>query len=305
MLFRSERVRISPLVRKLAKERGVDLSKVVGSGPEGRIQKEDVLAALDETKETRQTALPSAVEEATPFKKVKEVIPLKGMRRVIAERMLQSLQTAAQLTRWTDVDMSEMIRLRQALLSREDMVKARITYADIFVMVTAQALRLHPLLNSSVVGDEIKVWENINIGVAVAIENDSTGGLIVPVLRNADKLSLSEIHHTLATLAAKARDGKLLPDDIAGGTFTITNQGALLQSCTDFDTPIINQPEVAILGTYAIVDQPVVREGEIVVRPIMKCGLTHDHRAVDGIPAGRFMAIIRTLMENPHLLLER
>ena len=282
-----ERVKVSPLARKLAEERGVDITRVVGTGPGGRIVREDVLRAAEQGR--------VAVEE--PFKRVKETIPLWGMRKAIAEHMHRSLQVAAQLTRWSEVEMTELIKLRQALNAQGEGLGVHITFTDIFVKLVAEALKQHPILNSSLIGEEIRVWEDINIGVAVALE-DEAGGLIVPVVHNADQKSLLEISRTLSGLVEGARERKLLPDDVAGGTFTITNQGAFAAG-GDFDTPIINQPQVAILGTYGIVDKPVARGGEVVVRPMMTCSLTHDHRVVDGVPAGRFLATLRGLMENP------
>jgi pyruvate/2-oxoglutarate dehydrogenase complex dihydrolipoamide acyltransferase (E2) component len=162
----------------------------------------------------------------------------------------------------------------------------------------AKVLKEHPIINSSLIDNEIKIWEEINIGVAVAVEE----GLIVPVVKNADRKSLVEISKEARALAEKARAGKLMPDDVAGGTFTITNLGAF-GGGYGFGTPIINQPQAAILGTGAITERPVVRQGQIVIRPIMAYSFTFDHRVLDGAPAGRFMAALTQLLENPGLLL--
>jgi len=246
-------------------------------------------------------------KEEIAGKKVKEVIPLKGIRKIVAEHMLRSLQVSAQLTNMGALDMTEMIKLRKTLLSQEKVTGIHYTYTDLFVKVTAQALKQHPLLNSSIIDNEIKVWEDINIGVALAFEMRGGGrGLIVPVIRNADKKSLGEINQILRDLVEKGRNLKLLPDDISGGTFTVSNVGVFGTGgrvSVNYGTPIINQPEVAILGTRPIVDTPVVREGQIVIRPMMNFSLTYDHRVVMGENAAVFTATLQQLMEEPYLLL--
>ena len=247
--------------------------------------------------------------EAAGFKRAKEVIPLRGMRKVIAENMLRSLQISAQLTGSAEVDATELIRLRESLVAQQEAIGARITYADIFVMIVAKALKKNPIFNASIVGDEIRLWDDINIGVAVAMELEETPGLVVPVVRNADKKTLVEIHNTIAELSKKAKERTLLPDDVAGSTFTITSTGGAggggiaEGGGSGFGTPIINQPEVAILGLGGIVNKPVVRHGEIVIRPLLGLNLTTDHRVIDGVPAGRFMGTVMQLMMNPYLLL--
>jgi len=246
-------------------------------------------------------------KEEAAGKRVKEVIPLKGVRKIVAEHMLHSLQVSAQLTNMGMLDMTEMIKLRQTLLSQEEATGIHYTYTDLFVKVVAQALKQHPLLNSSLIDDEIKVWEDINIGVALAFELRKGGrGLIVPVVRNADKKSLVEINQTLRNLVEKGRNLKLLPDDISGGTFTISNVGVFGAGgrvTGSFGTPILNQPEVGLLATRPIVDTPVVREGQIVIRPMMNYSLTYDHRVVMGEDAAVFTATLQQLMEEPSLLL--
>ena len=286
-----KRVRISPVARKMAEEHMIDIATVTGSGPDGRIVREDIQEAIEAKKE----APPAEVYD---FKRVKSTIPLRGMRRAISEHMLRSLSVSAQLTSMGEIDMTGVVNLRNALVEQEQTIGARITYTDIFVLVVARALRENPLINSSLIEKEIKVWEDINIGVAVAVED----GLIVPVVKNADHKSLPEISREVRALVEKARQGKLMPDDVSGGTFTITNLGAF-GGGWGFGTPIINQPESAILGTGAITDRPVVREGQIVIRPIITYSLTFDHRVVDGAIAATFMLRVTQLLENPGLLL--
>lgn len=292
-----ERIRISPIARKLAEEHGIDITKITGSGPGGRIVREDIERAIEE----KEKAPPAKVYEV---RKVKATIPLKGMRRAIAEHMHQSLSISAQLTYVTEVDMTEVVKLRNELLSQEEAVGARITYTDIFVFALAKALKDNPIINASLIGDEIRIWEDINIGVAVALEGEDEygGGLIAPVVKNADKKSLAEISQTIRSLTEKARERKLTPDEVTGNTFTFTNLGSH-EGRVDIATPIINQPDSAILGAGAIVEKPVVREGQIVIRPMATISLTFDHRVIDGATAGRFLARVTELLENPWLLL--
>jgi pyruvate dehydrogenase E2 component (dihydrolipoamide acetyltransferase)/2-oxoglutarate dehydrogenase E2 component (dihydrolipoamide succinyltransferase) len=291
----------------MAQEQGIDLASVTGTGPGGRIVKEDVEQAIA----NKGKALAGPPVEQAPAarehdgKKVKAAIPIKsGMRRAIAEHLQRSLAISAQLTVTGEIDMTEIMHLRAEFLKQEEALQTRITYTDIFILAITRALRDNPGINSSLVGDEIIVWEDINIGIAVALEGDEFlgGGLIVPVLKNADKLSLAEISRAAKPLIGKAREGKIMPDDVSGGTFTLTNLG-VAGGGYGFGTPIINQPESAILATGAISDRPVVRDGEIVIRPIMAVSLTIDHRVIDGYPASIFMSRLTELLENPLLLL--
>lgn len=302
-----KRVRVSPVAKRMAQEQGIDLASVAGSGPGGRIVKEDIEKAIEN--KGKAPAAPSAGQAPAAReydgKKVKASIPIKsGMRKAIAEHMQRSLAISAQLTLTGEIDMTEIMRLRAEFLKQEETLQTRITYTDIFVLAITRALQDNPGVNSSLAEDEIIVWEDINIGIAVALEGDEYlgGGLIVPVLKNADKLSLAEISRAAKPLIAKAREGKLMPDDVSGGTFTLTNLG-VAGGGYGFGTPIINQPESAILATGAISDRPVVRDGEIVIRPIMACSLTFDHRVVDGYPASVFLSRLTELLENPLLLL--
>ena len=291
-----ERILISPVARKLAEEHMIDITKITGTGPGGRIVREDIEKAVEVKKvevEKKEVA-----PEVYQGRRVKSTIPLKGMRKVIAEHMHRSLSVSAQLTVMGEIDMTEMVKLRQSLVSQEEALGTRITYTDLFVFVAAKLLREYPIVNSSLIDNEIKVWENINIGVATALEE----GLIVPVVKDADKKSLVEISKTVRSLVQKAREGKLTPDEITGGTFTITNLGALGGGYR-FETVIINQPESAILGTGGITDRAVVRDGQIVIRPIMTYYFTYDHRVFTGAVAAQFMASATQLMENPSPLL--
>jgi pyruvate dehydrogenase E2 component (dihydrolipoamide acetyltransferase) len=290
-----ERINISPVARKMAEEHMIDIAKVTGTGPGGRIVKEDIEKAIA-ANETPIAPKTTGAEDIN--KRVKSTVPLRGMRRAIAEHMHRSLSESAQLTAMGEVDMSELKKLREDLLARQEAVGARVTYTDLMVYIIAQALKEKPTVNSSLIGNEIKVWEDINIGVAVALED----GLIVPVVKNADQKSLAEISRSVRSLAERAKEGKLTPDEVTGGTFTITNLGSAGAGWR-FETAIINQPEAAILGIGGITDRAVIRDGQIVIRPIMTYSFTYDHRIIDGVIAVQFMAKVIQLVENPCLLL--
>ncbi len=292
-----ERIRISPIARKMAEEQMIDLTRVKGTGPDGRIVKEDIEKALEEQ---RKVSVPP--EEATRAyyqgRKLKETIPLKGMRRVIAERMQASLAASAQLSFLGKFDATELIQFRKALLNRETTIGVNISYTEILVCMIARALKDHPDINVSLIENEIKVWEDINIGVAVALGKQ---GLLVPVVKQADKKSLTEIAQEVKLLVEKARGGRILPDEVTGGTFTLTSIGAV--GVSDYQTPVLNQPESAILGTGPIRDEAVVKKGQIVIASVMPYSLTVDHRVINGFGAEQFLSTLKELVETPGLLL--
>ena len=289
-----QRIKISPVARKKAEEHALDITRITGTGPEGRIVRKDIEKAIA-TKEAAPTSVPA---ETIGEKRVKQTIPLKGMRGAIAEHMHRSLSVSAQLTAMGEIDMSHMVRLRKDLVDQESVLGTRITYTDLFVFAISRVLRNHPRINSSIIGNEIKVWQDINIGIAVALDE----GLIVPVVKAADQKSFKEISLTIKTLAEKARERKLVAEEITGGTFTLSNLGAVGAGYR-FETVIINQPESAILGTGAITERAVVRDGQIVIRPIMTYYFTYDHRAIDGAVAAKFMASLIRVLEDPGLLI--
>ncbi len=226
-------------------------------------------------------------------KKLKESVPLTGMRKIIAEHMQQSLAISAQITVMGEIDAYGLVDFRKKLLTKEKELNTRITYTDLIVYITSRTLEEFPLINASIIENTIKVWEDINIGIAVALED----GLVVPVIKNADKKSLITISKELKDLSKKAKEKKLNISDVEDGTFTITNLGAYGGGYR-FETVIINQPESAILGTGGITDRPVVINKEIVIRPIMTYYLTYDHRSIDGALAVRFMAKVKENCEN-------
>ena len=292
-----ERIRISPIARKMAEEQMIDITRIKGTGPDGRIVKEDIEKALETQR--KGAVSPEEVTRALyQGRRLKQTIPMKGMRRVIAERMVDSLSISAQLSFLGKFDATELIQFRKALLNREKAIGVSVTYTEILVYAIARALKDHPDINVSLIENEIKVWEDINIGVAVALGKE---GLLVPVVKQADKKSLIEISQEVKSLVEKAREGRILPDEVTGGTFTLTSIGAI--GVSDYQTPVINQPESAILGTGPIRDEPVVKNGQIVIASMMPYSLTIDHRVINGFGAEQFLASLKELIETPGLLL--
>ena len=284
------RLKASPLARRLAKEHGLDLGSIMGSGPDGRIVRDDVLQASAAAPST-----PSVIETATP-QQATEVIPMSGIREIIAERMTVSLQTTASVTLHTEVDATAFVELRGMLNDKLQAREVSLTYTDLLVKVVANALGEHPRINATLTDEGIHLLSEINIGVAVALED----GLVVPVVQNADKERLSEISTQVRDFAERARSNQLTPGELQGGTFTITNLGNF---GIDAFTPIINPPESAILGVGRIVKKPVVHNDEIAIRSMLTLSLTFDHRVIDGAPAAQFLQTIAGYIQDPYLLL--
>ncbi len=263
-----KKVLASPAAKRLAREHEVDLSLVKGSGPEGRIVEEDVERFLKESRGT----LP----------KVKQVILLSGFKKTSAERVTASFKTAPHSTVIMEVDVSEAKELHN---------KLQVSYTAIITKAVANALAEHPLLNSTLDGNQIKIFEDINVGVAAATEH----GLVVPIIHNTNKKSLKEIDATIKALTEKAKQGKLAKEELSGGTFTITNLGMY---DVEFFMPIINPPEAAILGVGKITEKPVVVDRKIEVKPRIMLSLSYDHRIVDGAPASEFLRKIKEKIEK-------
>jgi 2-oxoglutarate dehydrogenase E2 component (dihydrolipoamide succinyltransferase) len=294
---------VTPLVRKLASELGVNLAQVTGTGIGGRIRREDVEALARPAAPVAASA-PVASAPSSPRPSVVAVSPLRGttvtmsrLRKVIAARMVESLQVSAQLTTVIEVDVTKIARLRdRSKASFEEREGVKLSFLPFFAVAVCEALKQHPVLNSSVEGDQITYHGTEHLGIAV----DTERGLLVPVIANAGDLNMGGIARKIADLAARTRDNKVTPDELGGGTFTLTNtgsRGAL------FDTPIINQPQVAILGLGAIVKRPMVVRGEdggetIAIRSMVYLGLSYDHRVVDGADAARFLVTLKERLEG-------
>jgi pyruvate dehydrogenase E2 component (dihydrolipoamide acetyltransferase)/2-oxoglutarate dehydrogenase E2 component (dihydrolipoamide succinyltransferase) len=262
------------------------------------VETKEALETLQEKRWTEAAQEPGSSGDTVKMYegiKVRSTVPLTGIRKAIAEHMQRSLSISAQVTVMGEIDMKAMMELRRSLVAKEKVLGTRVTYSGLLVVAVAKALGEHPMVNSSIIDNEIKIWEDINIAIAVSIEE----GVIAPVIRHADRKSLVEISQELKKLAQKARDRTLLAEEVKGGTFTISNLGAVGAGWR-FDTIIVNQPQSAILATGGITDRAVVRDGQIVVRPIMTYMLTYDHRVIEG--GGiitRFLNSLTGLLENP------
>ncbi len=272
---------VSPVARKLAAELKVDLNRVVGTGPGGRVTKEDVERAARDGAAAPTSALAAAAPAAAPPEKPRlRSLPMRGMRKTIAARMHQSLRETAQLTITSDADVTAAVELRGRLTREFDF-----TYTDMLIHAVARALLRHARMNSRIGDDAIIAIPEVNVGMAVALDE----GLIVPVVRNADRKSLREIAAETKDLAERARTGKLKIDDVSGGTFTITNLGGY---GVDAFTPILNLGETGILGVGRIIEKPVIYRGDIAKRSMLVLSLTFDHRVIDGAPAAAFLQTV-------------
>ncbi|NLI01439.1 MAG: 2-oxo acid dehydrogenase subunit E2 [Chthonomonadales bacterium] len=327
------KVAASPRARKLAEEKGVDVATVAGSGPGGRVLAADVAAheaqpavratplaakladdlgvkldalgaqgkvTAEDVRRAAEAARPAAAPpapKAAGEPAVAEIIPFKGLRKLTADTVTRSRQTAPHICLNMEVDMTAAKALHAQLVPRvQETYGVKLTITDLLVKAVAKALAGHPLCNAALIGDEIRLYADRNIGVAVAAPN----GLVVPVIRQADTLTLPEISAQLKGLVARCREGKQTQEDIAGGTFTITNIGMF--GVDSFD-PIIVPPQSCILGVCRVAEKPVVVDGQIVVRSMMNLCLSCDHRVLDGVPGAQFLQALKGLLENPLLIL--
>lgn len=281
-----EKVKISPVARKLADEKGIDISKLVGTGPAGRITREDVEKAVAEAAAGAAVPVDVANTAGPDF----ELSPYGGIRKIIGDNMAKSWAAAPKVNYHVSVDISALQALRKEL---NEEGTHKITLTDLIVKIVAQALKMRPVMNVSLDGNNIKTYKNVHIGVAVALEK----GLVVPVVRNADTKRLADVSREIKDLSARARANQLKPEEMRGGTFTVTNVGAA--NSVDYFTPIINQPESAILGVGRTVQTPVAVDGQIVIRPLMGLSLAFDHRLIDGAPAAEFLSVLLKLFAQP------
>ena len=291
-------VRSSPLVRKLAREHNIDLSKVHGTGTGGRITKQDVLDFVEHGT-SAPAPTPSSRPAPTPAPAIipGDLVPMSPIRRIIAQRMIESRRTSAHVHCMFEVDLTRIVNLRNKLKNGfEQRYGARLTFMPFFVRATIIGLQQYPIVNASVEGDGIRYHQHVNAGIAVALD----WGLIVPVLKNADELNFLGLQRGITDLGERARSKKLMPQEVEGSTFTITNPG---QFGAVFGLPIINQPNAAILGVGGITKQPLVitdKDGadSIAIRSVVHLTLGYDHRIIDGAIADQFMALIKKTLEN-------
>ncbi len=283
-----ERVKISPVAKKLAQEHGIDIATLTASGPEGRIVREDVERAI-----AAQAATPAAASAPDAVAAVPEVIPLAGIRKVIFDRMGQSSREAARVTLFADADMTEIARLRQERGTEwERRFGIKPSYSDLIHMAVAKALRQEPRINCRLDGQGVRIRKEVNLAFAI----DLGEGLVAAVIKDTDRKSLGDLARAARDLADRARAGKLTPDDMADGTFTVTNLGGV---GVEYFTPIINPPQAGILGVGKIQEKPVVLGGGIHIRSMMTLSLVFDHRLIDGAPAAKFLTKVKELLEQP------
>jgi 2-oxoglutarate dehydrogenase E2 component (dihydrolipoamide succinyltransferase) len=297
---------LSPAARKLAEENGIDPNSIAGTGKGGRVTKEDVVAAAAAKKNAPAPA-PAAKPAAAPAvaapvlaagERVEKRVPMTRLRAKVAERLVEAQSNMAMLTTFNEVDMTEVMALRSKYkdLFEKSHNGVRLGFMSFFVKATTEALKRFPAVNASIDGSDIVYHGYSDIGVAVS----SDRGLVVPVLRNAELMSLAEIEGGIATFGKKAKDGKLSIDDMTGGTFTITNGGTFGSMMS---TPIVNPPQAAILGMHNILQRPMAINGQVVIRPMMYLALSYDHRLIDGKEAVTFLVTIKNLLEDPARLL--
>ena len=293
---------VNPAAKKRADELGIDLTEITGTGKGGRITKEDVVnftpstpaAAVAAPEQTQEVAQEAALEG----ERVERRVPMTRMRARIAERLLEVTQTTASLTTFNEVDMSALMGLRKQY--QDEFTKThngtRLGFMGFFVRASVEALKRFPLVNSSIDGNDVVYHGFQDIGVAVSTDR----GLVVPVLRNAENMSIATVENSIGEYATKARDGKLTIEEMTGGTFTITNGGVYGSLLS---TPIINPPQTAILGMHTIQQRPVAINGQVEIRPMMNLALSYDHRIIDGKEAVKFLVAIKQLIEDPAKIL--
>ena len=295
-------IKTSPAVRRLLEEHDLDATMVGGTGKDGRVTKADVMAFLKQDDSSDVTPgdseAPAATEEGVvQLERTEQRVPMTRLRARIAERLVDAQRTAAMLTTFNEVDLTEVMALRSKYRDAfEKQHGVRLGFMSFFTKAAVEALKKYPVVNASVEGTDIIYHNYYDIGIAVS----SDRGLMVPVLRDVDQMSFAEFETELNAMAKKAQDGTISMDDLTGGTFTITNGGIFGSMMS---TPILNQPQSAILGMHAIQQRPMVVADEIVARPMMYLALTYDHRIIDGKEAVQFLVTIKQQLEDPSRLL--
>lgn len=314
----------SPLAKAIAKKNGIDLSRVTGTGAEGVILKRDVISAIEQKAAGTQAgdsisaAATEKIESGRPetppaspsgasakpadgkygdaFRKAAQIIPMTGIQKVTAQKVHDSLIQAAQMTGIQEIDVTNLVSFRKETLEFSEQLGYRLTYTDIFIKAIASAAKEVPIINSSLIGDEIVYWEDVNVSCGIALPD---GNLTVGVVHKADSLSLGSIHRRMEELIERAKSGKLTLDDMSGGTITLSNFGSFGTEC---GTPVLVIPEVCLVGPGAIVRKPIVRNEEIVIADTMKISTTVDHRVINGKPGGEFSKALIKYLQNPRML---
>jgi pyruvate dehydrogenase complex dihydrolipoamide acetyltransferase long form len=291
----SGHIKATGLAKKIASTAGINIKNVEGTGPNGRIVAKDIDDYIKNVESVKASAAAVNVVQSEVYGSP-EIIPLTGVRRSIAKNMYESLQNMAQSSAAVEVDVTKLNEMRKMLLEKKDFIRCKVTMNDILAMATVKVLKKHPLANATFDGKDITTYPYVNLSVAVGAET----GLMVPVLKNADKMTLSQLSNNLKDLVERAKDGKLLNGEQSGGTFTISNVGIFP---IDIATPIINPPQVAIMGFGRSVKKMVVVDDEPCIRTMMNLFVTFDHRVFDGLEVGRIMYDMKEYIENPELIM--
>lgn len=291
-----ERIKASPLARKMAATAGLELALVNGTGPGGRIVKRDILAA--------QAADTAAGPVALADDRVVARIPMQGMRKTIATRMLQSLQEAAQLSSSWESDITDLLAMRKRFVDREEQLGTRVSFNAFLIKAMVYALRQVPIANSCLEDDEIVIYDNVNMGIAVSVPGSTQydSGLMVAVLHNVERMGVVEIDREMKALIARVRSSEATPQDLSGSTFTLSSTAGIAPPGLQ-TTPVLNLPNAGLLGPSTPVERAVVRDGEVVVRTMLPLSFTFDHRVLDGEPAARCMSALHECLEHPELML--
>lgn len=316
------KIRASGLAKAVARKNGIDLAGLKGSGPSGRIVREDVnreiarLSAARPDERATGSASPAAASVAHAAVVVvprspagvgeKARLPISGVRKVIAERMVAASTVAAQTFSFFEIDVTNIAEWRKRLLARQDELGSRISLTAIYAKALAVGCRRVPICNATVEGDEIVLWDQVNVGIAVALpgRTEFDSSLIVPVVRDVDRKGIVEINDDIRRIVAKAREGRLAPDDTAGATITLSStDGFALAGTWSVSGPLLNLPQVVNFQPGSMVDKPVVADGAIVIRTMLPCGLVFDHRAMDGAPAAKFVRALCELLQEPESML--
>jgi len=303
------RVRASGLAKAIAKQHQIGLAGVTGSGPGGRIVRRDVEAALAARATAGAAPVALVVPAAAPASdgplREKARIPMTGMRKVIAERMVAAKHTAAHTYAFFQIDITKLLAARQTMLDKAEELGTKVSLIALQVRALALACRHVPICNATVGSDAVSVWDNVNVGIAVALpgKGEYDSGLVVPVLRNAHAKSVLEIDAEVKALVGRARKGELTAAEMADGTITLSSTGGFAPGTWAVSTPLLNLPQVVNFQPGSPIEQPVVVDGQIVVRSMLPCGLSFDHRAVDGAPIGRFVQKLIDLLGHPELML--
>jgi len=291
----SGHIKATGLAKKIASTAGIDIKKVEGTGPNGRIVAKDIDDYIKNMENVNASASVVNVQQNEGYESP-EIIPLTGVRRSIAKNMYESLQNMAQSSAAVEVDVTKLNDMRKVLLEKKDFIGCKVTMNDLLAMATVKVLKKHPLANATFDGKDITTYPYVNLSVAVGAE----AGLMVPVLKNADRMTLSQLSNNLRDLVERAKDGKLLNGEQSGGTFTISNVGIFP---IDIATPIISPPQVAIMGFGRSVKKMVVVDDEPCIRVMMNLFVTFDHRVFDGLEVGRIMYDMKEYIENPELIM--